>query len=138
MFKTTLLTLMLMLLTSTTQADEVWNTNTGKMTYASDQGATAVWTYGDKEQAGIIYILGLAKVYNNRTRYDGYWAQQTSKQKCPSERIGLNGELTAYWGRFQIRFIDKAFPSRWEALWSYCDGQAQPTKIIGTPLVSSP
>jgi hypothetical protein len=138
MFKSKVLPLLLPLLLTIpfVQADEVWNTNTGKMVYDSDQGSTAVWTYGEKEQAGVIYILGLARVYQNRTRYDGYWAQKTAKQKCNSERIGLNGKLTPYWGRLQIRFIDKDFPSRWEALWSYCDQPAQANKIIGTPITA--
>lgn len=138
MFKATVLATLLSLsvVMPTVNADEVWNTNTGKVVYESEQGSTAIWTYGSGAEAGIIYILGLAKVYKNRGRYDGYWAQKTSKQKCDSERLGLNGEMTPYWGRFQIRFIDKNFPSRWEAVWSYCDGAAQATKIVGAPAQS--
>lgn len=139
MMKRNLLALLLLCSTvilPSVKADEVWDTNTGKIVYDSDQGSTAVWTYKTEDSPGIIYILGLAKVYTNRTRYDGYWAQNTSKQKCNSERLGLDGKMTSYWGRFQIRFIDKDFPSRWEALWSYCDGSAQATKIVATPVTA--
>ncbi|WP_020558498.1 hypothetical protein [Thiofilum flexile] len=136
MFKTIALAALLSvsgLMLHAAHADEVWNTNTGKITYDSEQGSVAVWTYGTGTEAGVIYVLGLAKVYTHRGRYDGYWAQTTAKQKCDSERVGVDGAMTPYWGRFQIRFLDKNFPSRWEAVWSYCDGSAQANKIIATP-----
>ncbi len=115
-------------------ADEVWNTNLGKVVYADEIGSTAVWTYKDGSRDGIIYIQGLAKVYTGRGSYDGYWAQHKSNRACDTTREGIDGHMTAYWGRFHINFTDPDFPSRWQAKWGYCDDK--PTnKWNGTPIV---
>lgn len=114
-------------------ADERWDSNVGQVVYAEETGPTAVFAYGPKEDPGVIYVLGLAKVYQNRGVYDGYWAKNKSKVECSTERPGIYGKMTRYWGRMQIRFIDKSFPSRWEASWSYCDGAKDPLVITATP-----
>lgn len=114
-------------------ADERWDSNVGQIVYAEEIGPTAVFAYGPKEDPGVIYILGLAKVYQNRGIYDGYWAKNKSKVECSTERPGIYGKMTRYWGRMQIRFIDKNFPSRWEASWSYCDGAKESLIITATP-----
>lgn len=116
-------------------ADEVWNSNVGRIVYADEIGPTAVFAYGPQEDPGVVYLLGLAKVYQNRDVYDGYWAKNKSKVECKSERPGIYGKMTKYWGRFQIKFLDNNFPSRWEAIWSYCDGPAEKVKIEATPAV---
>ena len=116
-------------------ADEIWDTNSGRVVYEAEMGPTAVWTYGSQQEPGVIYILGLAKVYENRGSYAGYWAKDTAKQACETERPGIQGRMTKYWGRFNVRFIDKNFPSRWEATWSYCDGEDQEMKVTATPVV---
>lgn len=118
-------------------ADEVWNSNVGRIIYADEIGPTAVFAYGPKEDPGIIYVLGLAKVYQNRGTYDGYWAKDKAKVACTTERPGIFGKMTKYWGRIQVRFSDPGFPSRWEAVWSYCDGAAQAVKIAATPQVGA-
>lgn len=117
-------------------ADEVWNTNLGKVVYADEIGSTAVWTYNDNGRAGIIYIPGLAKVYTGRGSYEGYWAQNESNVACDTKREGINGQQTAYWGRFQINFLDPDFPSRWQAKWSYCDKEPS-NQWNGTPIVGN-
>ncbi|WMP17078.1 hypothetical protein [Thiothrix lacustris] len=116
-------------------ADEVWNTNVGRIVYADEIGPTAVFAYGPAEDPGVIYILGLAKVYENRGTYEGYWAENKAKVECTTERPGIFGKMTKYWGRYQIKFLDKGFPARWEATWSYCDGAAESVKIEATPAV---
>ena len=116
-------------------ADEVWNTNVGRIVYADEIGPTAVFAYGSAEDPGVIYIVGLAKVYQNRGTYDGYWAENNAKVECTTERPGIYGKMTKYWGRYQIKFLDKGFPAGWEATWSYCDGAAEKLKIEATPAV---
>lgn len=118
-------------------ADEVWNSNVGRIVYADEVGPTAVFAYGSAEDPGVIYILGLAKVYQNRGTYDGYWAENKAKVECTTERPGIFGKMTKYWGRYQIKFLDKGFPSRWEAIWSYCDGETEKVKISATPAVGA-
>lgn len=123
----------------TTQAiaDEAWDSNVGRIVYADEIGPTAVFAYGPAEDPGVIYLLGLSKVYQNRGTYDGYWAKNKSKVECTTERPGIYGKMTRYWGRAQIKFIDKGFPARWEAIWSYCDNPKEDMKITATPQVGN-
>ncbi len=116
-------------------ADEVWDTNSGRVVYEAEMGPTAVWSYGSAQEPGVIYVLGLAKVYENRGSYAGYWAKNTAKQACDTQRPGIDGKMTPYWGRFDVKFLDKDFPSRWEATWSYCDGADEALKVAATPVV---
>ncbi len=114
-------------------ADETWDSNIGRIVYADEIGPTAVFAYGPAEDPGVVYLLGVAKVYQNRGTYDGYWAKNKAKVECDTERPGIYGKMTRYWGRIQVKFIDKNFPSRWEAIWSYCDNPKEDLKITATP-----
>ena len=53
------------------QADEVWESNSGRIVYEAEMGPTAVWSYGTQQEPGVIFVLGLAKVYSNRASYHG-------------------------------------------------------------------
>jgi len=109
-------------------ADEVWNSNYGKVVYQSDRNKTAVWTY----PGGTIFIEGLAGVTSNRGIYHGYWVGK-SNVKCDTAREDISSKLSSTWGRFSIRFTEPNFPTSWEAQWSYCEGE--PTfSWNGTPL----
>lgn len=121
---------------ATASADEVWDTNAGQFVYQDEVGPVAVWTYGTKDDPGVIYINGLAQVFENRGSYDGYWAKFESKKKCRTARLGYDGKMTYYWGRFQLHFVDKAFPSRWLANWSYCNAGPENVRIMGKPVVA--
>ena len=125
--------LALMLAGNIAVADEIWDSNSGQIVYEAEMGPTAVWTYGTPQEPGVIYLLGLAKVYENLGSYTGYWAKNTAREKCDTVRPGVQGQMTPYWGRFNVTFIDKNFPSRWEATWSYCDGEDQPLKVEAKP-----
>ncbi len=121
-------------------ADEVWNSSHGKVIYSEDSGTTALWRYNDDGRyGGIIYIENLAGVYSDRGSYTGYWAQDQGDVICETERDGINGRRTKYWGRFHIDFIDKDFPSRWQARWGNCkdaltkDWKGTPVTSVNTP-----
>ena len=117
-------------------ADEVWNSNHGKVIYSEDSGTTALWRYNDNgREGGIIYIENLAGIYSDRGSYDGYWAQDKGDVQCKTERDGVNGRTTAYWGRFHIDFIDKNHPSRWQATWGNCE-QALTKNWKGIPVTA--
>ena len=60
-------------------ADEVWDSNVGRIVYTDEIGPTAVFSYHSDHEPGVIYILGLAKVYQNRGLYEGYWAKNKAK-----------------------------------------------------------
>lgn len=124
--------LLLLLGAPAASADEVWNSTYGTVVYADDVGVTASWTYTYKDQPGIIFIPGLAGIYSNRGSYEGYWAQAKGDRRCEYERPGLQGNPTAFWGKFHITFLDKEFPSRWVAKWNYCDTPAS-EKWEGVP-----
>lgn len=135
LFKSLALAAVLSVSSQVAVADEAWNSNVGRIVYADELGPTAVFAYGPQEDPGVIYLLGLAKVYQNRGTYDGYWAKTKSEVECTTERPGIYGKMTRYWGRFQVRFIDKNFPSRWEGVWTYCDQkEPQETRITATPI----
>lgn len=121
----------------TASADEVWNSNVGEFVYADEQGPTAVWTFGEDDNPGAVFILGLAQVYENRGSYDGYWTRAQSRVKCTTQRMGADKKLTYFWGRFQVKFVDKDFPSRWVAHWSYCNTMTSNGLIKAEPVVAS-
>lgn len=98
-------------------ADEVWNSNYGRVVYQADRGKTAVWTY----PGGTIFIEGLAGVApSDRGIYYGYWVGK-SNVKCDTGREDGSGKLSKTWGRFLIRFTVPNFPTPWQARWSYCE-----------------
>lgn len=62
---------------SVASADELWNSNYGRVVYQSDRNKTAVWTY----PAGTIFIEGLTGVTSNRGIYHRIWVGK-SDVKC--------------------------------------------------------
>ncbi|MEL6777827.1 MAG: hypothetical protein AAFO06_11265 [Cyanobacteria bacterium J06597_16] len=113
--------LSVLLLSGPALADERWSTSEYDVTYQEDRGNTAIWTYGDDEVLGTIFIDGLGGVFTGRTDYLGYWTQETSSLRCDTFREGADGEPTYYWGQFHITFLDADFPSRWYADFGLCD-----------------
>jgi hypothetical protein len=115
-------------------SEEIWNSTRGKVINTEDLGTTALWRYNENTaQRGVIYIKNLAGVYTNRGAYQGYWAQEQAEVLCKNKRDGVNGKSTAYWGGFRIEFIDKDYPSRWQAKWGYCE-QPLTRAWKGTPI----
>ena len=117
-------------------ADEVWNSTRGKVVYESDVAATAIWSYRSQYYVGLIHIAGLAGIYSNRDTYEAYWVQNHSEKRCETVRPTQNGEVSHYWGRIHITFIDKEFPFNWEAKWSYCNNPMEKTLWKGEPITS--
>lgn len=39
------------------QADEVWDSNSGRIVYEAEMGPTAVWSYGNQQEPGVILSL---------------------------------------------------------------------------------
>jgi hypothetical protein len=101
-------------------ADEVWSTDYGTVIYQEDRGKTAIWTYGDSSN-GSLFIEGVAGQFKSRGTYYGYWSQSTSKVRCETYREGRDGKSTHYWGNFRVQFLDPEFPSRWSAIFGYCN-----------------
>lgn len=106
-------------------ADEVWESTKGRVVYETDLAATAIWSYRGDYHVGLIHIAGLAGILENRDTYEAYWVQNHSDKECDSVRPTQNGGTSPYWGRIHITFIGEAFPYKWEAKWSYCNGPMQ-------------
>lgn len=117
-------------------ADEVWDSNFGRIIYETDIGPTAIWSYRTEKYVGLINLAGLAGIFTNRGSYEGYWVQNDSEKRCATVRPTQNGETSNYWGRFHITFIDKDFPSRWEAKWSFCNDEMQQELWQASPIVA--
>jgi hypothetical protein len=113
-------------------ADEVWASTYGKVVYESDSGTTAVWNYVRLGIPGVIYIDNLAGVTQGRGFYQGYWVQPKSGVKCKTARK-MRDKSSYYWGNFQIEFLDPNFPSRWRAIWNYCEKKPTTETWSGTP-----
>ena len=109
-----------MIYSSPAIADEVWSSDYGPVIYQADRGKTAIWTYGDSA-SGSMFIEGLAGQFKYRGTYYGYWSQSTSKVRCETYREGRDGKSTYYWGSLRIQFLDPEFPSRWSAVFGYCN-----------------
>ena len=118
---------------STVVADEIWQSTKGTVVYELDIGPTAIWSYRTKNYVGLIHLAGLAGIHKNRGDYEGYWVQNASTKECATERPTQNGETSKYWGRFHIHFVDKDFPSRWEARWGYCNDELEEMVWEGQP-----
>lgn len=119
-----------------TMADEVWTTEEFDVVYQEDRNETAIWTYGDDNNSGTIFIDGLGGVFTGRGSYTGYWTQANSSLRCDTFREGADGEPTYHWGRFEISFLDADFPSRWHAHFGLCDREAN-VPLNGTPVVGA-
>ncbi len=115
-------------------ADEVWSTDEYDVIYLEDRNRTAVWRYGED---GTIFIEGLAGVYSDRGTYTGYWAQPSSSLRCDTFREGADGEPSYHWGRFELTFIDSAFPARWYADFGLCDLEPS-IHLDAVPVISQP
>ena len=114
-------------------SDEVWFTEEYEVIYQEDRNRTAIWSYGNDDNNGLIFIDGLAGIYTDRGAYTGYWVQDSSSLRCDTYREGADGEPTYYWGRFEVTFIDSDFPSRWHAHVGLCDLETT-IPLNGTPV----
>lgn len=111
-------------------ADEMWETNWGTMEYAEDIGVTAVLSY----QNGALFIDGLAGNYSNRGSFSGLWIEYgDTGVECDVPATDDYGNQSWAWGYIDVFFIDPAYPSRWTADYTVCDGPVAGT-ISGTPL----
>ncbi|MEZ5665888.1 MAG: hypothetical protein R3F55_00300 [Alphaproteobacteria bacterium] len=100
-------------------ADEVWTSNVGEVVYRDDLGATAVLQAGPR----LLLIDGLGGNYDDRGTYAGTWTDQGGGTlACDQPLTDAYGIDSQSWGRLKITFLDRAFPSRWHATLTACDG----------------
>jgi len=117
-------------LAGTAVADEAWTTEWGVVEYYDEIGSIAVFSVDD----GLLFIDGLAGNFTNRGAYSGYWVtSDTSDGTCAQPAYDEYGGEYWVWGYVSISFIDPAFPSRWQASLTACDGPVVAT-INASPM----
>ncbi len=120
-------------------ADEVWQTEIGKVIYADELNEYAVLHFPTMRENvfGIAYIKDLAGNYDNRDQpFEGYWVEPIAgaSTACEVGIVDENGDTYQSWGRLKLIFTETAFPSGWVALRGDCFNE--PTDaLVGKPIV---
>lgn len=83
-----------------------WNTSEGKMTVTRLPNDDIQVSY-NQDRGRIIGSL-------EKTRFAGYWIEESSDRRCGSERDG-----SFYWGRVWFEFSADA--ASFEGKWGYCE-----------------
>lgn len=113
----------LTLTTAPAMADEVWYSQVaGEIVYAEEIGDIAVFSF-DRNQSGplaYMYLEGLAGNYYEREgSFHGYWIDPT-ETGCSAELTGPDGVRSSNWGRIEIRFDRREFPTGFTAWVADC------------------
>lgn len=103
-------------------ADEMWDTQFGRMLWETDIGDTAVFVRDAPDQPRLrAFIQGLAlDVAGGRGAYSGFWTIEGGEQDCPMQMTDPMGTKTSAWGQLQITFVGTGFPSDWAGLSGSC------------------
>ena len=118
--KRVLMLMAAMLTAASAMADEVWDTDMGRVIYEDEIAGAAIWSYpADNGRRGWIYLPGLAGNYDNRSVHEGYWIED-GKGPCMVEIVGVDGRRSTNWGRVILVFDGPAFPTSWTALGGEC------------------
>lgn len=112
-------------------ADEMWQSNWGEIVYDSDIDEVAVLTF----EGGALLIDGLAGNYDARGEFTGLWVNYNidEGEACETPVVDALGNEAWVWGRLDVHFVDAAFPSRWKADYTICDGPVAGT-IAAEPI----
>lgn len=113
------------------QADEVWTSpQVGEVVWQSDAGDTSVFTYEAGASTTYVYIEGLPGNIENRNTHVGYWMRedvQSGDSQCQAAITGPDGRTSRTWGRIEMRFQRRAFPTAWTMRMGTCFGPLQET-----------
>lgn len=100
-------------------ADEVWETDQGRVVYLDDVGDVAVWELVRADGVGRMYIPGLAGNFDNRGVHTGYWIADTGGG-CGAVLMGVDGFRGTQWGQLRVVFHDSGFPTDWTITLGRC------------------
>jgi len=104
-------------------ADEVWTSDIGSITYESEIDANDMAIF--KTDGMTLYVAGLAGVTEGRGTYPGIWVMDIApegSEGCPVAIVRPETEdiTTAFWGQLEITFEKPDFPSAWTAQIGTC------------------
>jgi len=123
------------LLAAPALADEVWNTEIGRVVYLTDIGDVAVFTYpAANGGTGYVYIEGLGGNYTDRSTHRGYWIEPGSSGACSATLTSPDGVSSRAWGRVTVTFARPAAPSGFTAYRGDCFAEPE-AMLVGTPVV---
>jgi hypothetical protein len=125
------------------QEPVTWQSQWGKVTYASESGASAVLEYpvpfGDN--LGYLYVEGLAGEFGGPGPLKGYWSEPDVSHDdeddttliCPFAIIDDHGRTTRNWGRLVIALTGDDFPTDFVLMRARCF--EEPDEVINGKLV---
>ncbi|MEP2987059.1 MAG: hypothetical protein ABJN39_10620 [Sulfitobacter sp.] len=116
--------LVVILLCTSAQADEQWQSNYGDVIYEADFGDIAILSFpgGHPGHRVQMYVEGLGGNYDQRGVFSGYWIAP-EQGDCPKEIRGEDGLETNTWGSLEVTFDSAAFPSSFTAQLANCFGE---------------
>ncbi len=101
----------LVLFAPATQADEVWDSDSGELVYQADEFGAAIisFTHPDGTPAELV-IPDLAGNVDERYTHEAYWIGESDMQcSAALARPGQFASLT--WGRALVAFDNPSFPT---------------------------
>lgn len=122
-------------------ADEVWSRHNedGNYIYEDDIDGMGVITYpiGDTGLRGSMFVEGLAGNHDARERFTGYWTEPAREgtPACSVSVTDAHGLTTDYWGRIEVLFVDRSFPSEFILLYGYCFEEPS-AQVVATPVLA--
>lgn len=113
-------------------ADETWTSpQVGRIVWADDVGDTSIFTYQVGTSTVKMYIEGLPGNIENRRVMAGYWIipgqDDPSSGACSAALTGIDGETSHTWGRLEIRWARRTFPTAFTARMVDCFAGATTT-----------
>lgn len=119
-------------------ADEVWSSEIGDIVYEADIDDYAVLSF-EGDGGGVRYnafVEGLGMNYDDRSRHDGYWTgpMGDGSTVCAVSIIDHTGQATNNWGRVEVIFVDRAFPSAFIAQRGACFDEPRDA-LVARPMV---
>lgn len=106
-------------------ADEVWTSReVGRIVWETDVSDTSIFAYQAPSGRRIkMYVEGLPGNIENRRVMTGYWLVQTDgpgEGQCSAGLTAADGATSYTWGRFEMRWRSRTFPSGWTARMTEC------------------
>ncbi len=116
------LTLAALLLASPALADEMWDSDMGRIVYEAEEGGAALFSFVNVDgYAATLVIPGLAGNYSNRSVHEAYWIGSGAGM-CDAFLAHYTTDPSADWGRALISFDRPEFPTPFTLTLGTCFG----------------
>ncbi len=109
-------------------ADETWKSELGAIEWEKDVGGAAVFKIDLGKGKLVRFYIENLTASSVRGAFSGYWISTAEQQMCAATLTGPDGTTSRTWGRIDLVFMSKDFPSDWAAKTGECMGE--PTKAL--------